>query len=267
MAKKKSASDIVKDYIFKQLENKQLSIGNRLPTESQLSETLGIGRSSVREALQSLKSIGLIQSNQGSGYTVICDTEKSFSDSLRAMMAVKNIKLTDISEIREALEIKAAELAIKRGITSNDIDFLKKSITDMESDSKASPKQTTEHDINFHRKIAELSGNNFLTSFIFALSSFSSRYILISWDTVSDMEIKKLLNTHRKIIYFLEGEKISEVKNEIINHYHNADEIISRHIDDSNNPKNSAEYLLEKLYADGFTTDEICAKLYGKLPE
>lgn len=264
MEKKESASDIVKDYIFKQLESKQLSIGNRLPTESQLSKILGIGRSSVREALQSLKSIGLIQSNQGSGYTIICDTEKSFSDSLRAIMAVKDIKLTDISEIREPLEIKAAELAIKKGINSDDIAYLENTINNMESNAQTSPERTTEYDIEFHRKIAELSGNNFLTSFIYALSNFSSRYILISWDKVNDTEIKRLLYTHRKIIKHLCNGEILEVKNEITNHYYIADEMINRHIDDS---KSSAKYLLEKLYADGFTTEEICAKLYGTLPE
>ena len=264
MKKKESASDIVKDYIFKQLESKQLSVGNRLPTESQLSQILGIGRSSVREALQSLKSIGLIQSNQGSGYTIICDTKKSFSDSLRSIMAVKDIKLTDISEIREALEIKAAELAIKRGIPPEDIDYLENTIIKMKSNSQTSPERTTEHDIDFHRKIAELSGNNFLTSFIYALSNFSSRYILISWDKVNDSEIKKLLDTHQKIVYHLRKGEIPEVKNEITNHYYIAAEIIHHHVNDS---KNSAEYLLEKLYADGSTTEEICAKLYGTLSE
>lgn len=261
MKKKESTSDIVKDYIFKQLETQKLGIGSRLPTESQLSTLLNISRTSVREALQSLKGIGLVESSQGSGYTIISNTKKSFSDTLRAMMAIKNIKFTDISEIREALEVKAAELAIKREITSYDISYLKKCIDDMESISKIDSSQATEYDIKFHRKIASLSGNEFLNSFILALSDFSTRYILISWDEVDTEEIQRLLQTHRQIIKFLEVKDSKRVVNEIINHYRIADEIINHHTDTMEISRHPAEYLLKKLYAEGFTSDEIYSRL------
>lgn len=261
MEKKESTSNIVKDYIFKQLEAQKLGIGSRLPTESQLSTLLNISRSSVREALHSLKGIGLVESSQGSGYTIISNTKKSFSDALRAMMAIKNIKFTDISEIREALEVKAAELAIKRGITSYDISYLKKCIDDMESIYKIDSSQATENDIKFHRKIASLSGNEFLNSFILALSDFSTRYILISWNEVDTEEAQRLLQTHRQIINFLEVKDTKQVVNEIINHYRIADEIINNHTDKMEISKHPAEYLLEKLYAEGFTSDQIYSKL------
>ncbi len=261
MKKKESTSDVVKDYVFKQLESQKLGIGSRLPTESQLSTLLNVSRSSVREALQSLKGIGLVESSQGSGYTIISNTKKSFSDALRAMMAIKGITLTDISEIREALEVKASELAIKRGIEMIDISYLQNCIDDMEVASKINPTQAIEHDIDFHRKIAEMSGNNFLTSFIYALSDFSTRYILISWDEVDENEIQELLVTHRKIINFLENRDTTQVVNEIINHYRIADTIINNHVNKKDSHKRSAEHLLEKLYAEGFTTEQIYAKL------
>lgn len=261
MKKKETTSDIVKNYIFSQLESKKWGTGSRLPTEAQLSSLLDISRSSVREALQALKGIGLVESSQGSGYTIISDTKKSFSDALRAMMALKNIQFTDISEIREALEVKAAELAIKRGISADSISYLKNCIDNMESASKTNPTLATEHDINFHRKIAEISGNEFLSSFIIALSDFSNRYILISWDEIYDDEIQKLLETHRKIIQHLENSETSPVIDEIINHYRIADDIIKHHKDKKNNPMLSAEQLLAKLYAEGFTTEQIYSKL------
>lgn len=261
MKKKETASDTVKEYIFKLLESQQLVVGSRLPTETQLSNILNISRSSVREALQALKGIGLVESSQGSGYTIISNTKKSFSDSLRAMMAIKNIKLTDISQIREALEVKAAELAIKRGITQDNISYLNECIDNMESISRTDPPQATEHDIAFHRKVAELSGNEFLTSFIMALSEFSNRYILISWDNVDSDERQKLIETHRNIIKHLEtGDKTNAIE-EITRHYGIADDIIKHHMDAQNNPRQSAEQLLEMLYAEGFTTEQIYAKL------
>ena len=177
------------------------------------------------------------------------------------MMAVKETKLTDISEIREAIEIKAAELAINRGIMSEDIEYLASCIDNIESTAKTSSTQTSEQDINFHRKIAEMSGNSFLTSFIFALSSFSSRYILISWDEVNNQEIQELLSSHRSIIQHLKSENINLVRTEIINHYRIADKIINHHINGEADTKDSLEYLLQKIYAKGYTTDEIYSKL------
>lgn len=267
MKKKESTSDIVKDFIFNQLESKQLTVCNRLPTEAQLASTLNISRTSVREALQALKSIGLIESSQGSGYTVVCNTEKSFSDSLRAMMAVKETKLTDISEIREALEIKASELAITRGISDKDISYLSTCIENMETTAKTSSTQTTEYDINFHRKIAEMSGNSFLTSFIFALSSFSSRYILISWDKVDSDEIQELLTSHRNIVHYLKKKNIDLARTEIINHYQIADKIINHHVSNEEINKDPFEPLLQKFYAKGYTTAEIYARIENILPD
>lgn len=266
MRKKESTSDIVKDFIFKQLEEKHLTLGSRLPTEAQLVSILNVSRTSVREALQALKSIGVIESSQGSGYTVVCNSEKIFSDSLRAMMAVRETKLTDISEIREAIEIKASELSIKRGINTKDIDYLTACLDNIEAASKVSSTQATQHDINFHRKIAEMSGNNFLTSFIFALSSFSSRYILISWDKVNHQETQELLTSHRNIIQALKLENTAFVQTEIINHYRIANRIINHHTNEKENSKDPSEQLLQKLYAKGYTSEEIFSKLEKLLP-
>lgn len=49
--------------------------------------------------------------------------------------------------------------------------------------------------------------------------------------------------------------------NELINHYRIADNIITNHINMNDHHKRSAEHLLEKLYAEGFTTEQIHAKL------
>ena len=102
MNEKKAASDIVKEYVFDQIESKKLIIGSRLPTEKQLAAQLNVSRTSVREALQSLKGVGLVKSTRGSGYQIVSNTENILSDALRAIMSIKNIQFTDISNIREA---------------------------------------------------------------------------------------------------------------------------------------------------------------------
>lgn len=60
MKKIENPTELVKEHIFNQLELHNLKIGDRLPTELQLAEQLGVSRSSVRDALQALKSNGLV---------------------------------------------------------------------------------------------------------------------------------------------------------------------------------------------------------------
>ena len=88
-------------------------------------------------------------------------------------MATTQIQFTDISEIREALEVKAAQLAIHNHITDDSFHYL----SDYEKKMKlADTSISQKYDIDFHRKIAELSGNSFLICFIEALSQFSDRF-------------------------------------------------------------------------------------------
>ena len=58
--------DYIKDYI---IENK-LKAGDSLPPETQLVETLGVGRSSVREAVKALQSLGIVEIRRGNGLYV-----------------------------------------------------------------------------------------------------------------------------------------------------------------------------------------------------
>lgn len=254
-----TTSNKVKDYIFSELELANLKVGDRLPTEIQLATQLDVSRSSVREALQSLKSIGLLNSAQGSGYTITGNTTKIFSEALRAIIATTPIRFTDISEIREALEIKAAQLAIRNHISKKSIEDLSLCIDRMEESSSpvstSNISEATTHDINFHQQIAKLSGNPFLISFIEALSQFSDHYILVSWNDIAPDQVAKLINSHRNIVQCLEDEDTESAAQEIIRHYRIADDIIKAR------KKQSIEEILDKLYSEGFSDEQILSKL------
>lgn len=59
--------ETVVEYIKEEIKQDRLRIGNKLPTERELSATLDLGRNSIREALRTLSSLGIIESRQGSG--------------------------------------------------------------------------------------------------------------------------------------------------------------------------------------------------------
>lgn len=84
-------------------------VGTRLPAEPELAEQLGVGRSTLREAVRALVHAGLLETRQGSGTYVRSLAADSGWEPLLRRAAV-----LEVYEVREALEVQAARLAALR---------------------------------------------------------------------------------------------------------------------------------------------------------
>ncbi|NDU73489.1 FCD domain-containing protein [Actinomadura sp. DSM 109109] len=84
-------------------------VGTRLPGETTLAKELGVGRSTIREALRALAGAGLVRARQGAGVFVVA-TEPA--EDWRARL--RRASVADVYEIRSMLEVRAAELAAER---------------------------------------------------------------------------------------------------------------------------------------------------------
>ncbi len=107
------ASEAIAEYI----EDNRLSPGDRLPSERSLAEQLNIGRNSVREALRSLETNGIIEVRNGLG-AFVCEKKTSSAINIRLNKTRNN--LLELLETRYALELHAIELCI-RNITDEEI--------------------------------------------------------------------------------------------------------------------------------------------------
>lgn len=84
-------------------------VGTKLPGETTLAKTLGVGRSTVREALRALTGAGLVQPRQGAGVFVVA-TEAAEDWSTR----LRHAAVSDVYEVRMLVEVQAARLAALR---------------------------------------------------------------------------------------------------------------------------------------------------------
>src|SRR3954454_20318446 len=86
------------------------TVGTRIPPEPALVDLLGVGRNTVREAVQSLVHAGLLERRQGSGTYVLSRSE------LAATMGrqIADARQRDVVEVRRALEVEAGRLAARR---------------------------------------------------------------------------------------------------------------------------------------------------------
>lgn len=95
-------------------------VGNKIPTEPALTELLGVGRNTVREAVQSLVHAGLLMRRQGSGTYVLSTSE------LTVVMGreIADANHQHVLEVRRSLEVEAARLAARRR-TDEDVTVLR----------------------------------------------------------------------------------------------------------------------------------------------
>ncbi|WP_030266117.1 FadR/GntR family transcriptional regulator [Streptomyces violens] len=92
-----------------QITEGQWPVGTKLPAETALAKTLGVGRSTVREALRALAGAGLLEARQGAGVFVIAtEPDEDWPTRLR------RAAVTDVYEVRMLVEVQAARLAAER---------------------------------------------------------------------------------------------------------------------------------------------------------
>lgn len=89
-------------------------VGDKLPAELRLSEELGVGRSTVREALRVLQASGQVELKVGRGAFVKCVTDTNY-EMIKKWFVEKESELGQLMEVRMAIEPVALKLAIQRG--------------------------------------------------------------------------------------------------------------------------------------------------------
>ncbi|MGE3918568.1 MAG: FadR/GntR family transcriptional regulator [Hyphomicrobiaceae bacterium] len=161
-----SVSKIVFDQIVAQLRDGRLRPGERLPTEMELVGQFKVARSSVREALKGLATLGLIESRPGRGAIVARQAESPLAKIRRGIDLdhLNRRALLDLLEVREALESKAAMFAAQRA-TSDDIKELRRIHKALERD-VAAGRSYFNANTAFHRAIAAAAHNPVLAETI-----------------------------------------------------------------------------------------------------
>lgn len=155
-----SVSRLVLDKIKEALINKELVPGDFLPSETELAKNLGVGKSSVREAVKMLEAMGVVEVKRGNG-TVICNhTDKNSVNSLIFQLILENGTEKDILELRMMFESSFTIMAMNNA-DQDDIKEIEQTIETFERNIKSGT-QKVEDDLNFHYAILQSTHNPFV---------------------------------------------------------------------------------------------------------
>ncbi len=151
----------ISDQVFEQLKDLifkgHLKPGEKMMTERDLAQALGVSRPTVREAINKLVNLGVVEHRQGQGTFVKSPSDDSEKNPLAAIISDPEFDLVELLEVRLGLECNAATLAAQRA-TEEDIRALRSCLEDMISEVEQGG-LGSDADVCFHMAIAFATGN------------------------------------------------------------------------------------------------------------
>lgn len=162
----------IRDYIIKN----QIQPGERLPTERELAEMLGVSRTSVREGIRLLETLQFLEVKPKRGITVKKLELSSLVRQLTQRILLEKNRFVELIEARRILEQELVKLAAVRA-TEEDLTRLELTI-ELMAKQLAQGKSIKQADLCFHQALFSAAKNSVLEGFQTALADFFSAALL-----------------------------------------------------------------------------------------
>lgn len=157
---KLNVTEQVVEYLKENISVGNWGVGEKIPSENQLTQLLSVSRSSVRTAIQQLVGIGALESIHGKGTFV---TTNDLSALLNRSNGITEADCRDIKKVLEFRCVIEPEVCVMATelITSEGLRSLAYHLTMMKQ-SVGNQEIFVQHDMQFHREISKACGNNLL---------------------------------------------------------------------------------------------------------
>jgi GntR family transcriptional repressor for pyruvate dehydrogenase complex len=181
----------------------QYAPGDRLPSERKLAEQLQVSRTSVREALGRLETIGLLESRHGLGTFVKDPSRELLQASLMPHILTDSETLKKLFELREIIEVDAAARAAKRADASQKA-IMRRWVEEVETQmARENAAGVVTADVEFHRQIIIATGNDILVDL---MDSIVDLLRAMRRDSMNIPELQsKIIAGHRAILAAIEA--------------------------------------------------------------
>jgi len=164
--KPRRLSDGAMEQIQKLVSDGSLAPGVRLPPERELMELLSVSRTSLREAIRTLETMGVLRVAPGRGTYVAERPVTTLSDDWFHWLLGHRQEVVRVLEVHEALEVKVAELAATH-VTDRGVGRLESALTAMKAAVEAQDHEAlVAADSEFHRIIREVGGNQIIAQIL-----------------------------------------------------------------------------------------------------
>ena len=208
--------DSVERSIISYIKENNLDVGAVLPSEQELSVSLGVARSVLREALSRLKMLGVIETRTRKGMII---KEPSLFEPLKKIIEMNILSdkaMTEILGLRIALELGMVD-DIFEHVTDRHIEELTRIVN------VGAVLSDNVNEFEFHSKLYEITGNNALRSFqeiIYPMIDFIKSKFEVSFKPINrKLKEKGLIVTHSDLLTYLKFRDKEGFRRSLENHF------------------------------------------------
>lgn len=206
----------------------ELRPGQRLPPEKELSESLGLSRNSLREAVKALELIRVLDVRRGDGTYVTSLEPNVLLEAVSFVVDMHHDRsLVDLLEVRRILEPAAAVLATARA-TEQQVDDLAVLMQSVGEDTGV--EDLVAHDLHFHSTIADIGGNRYLSGLLDALSSKTVR-VRVWRGLTQNGSVQRTLDEHAAIVEAIRRRDPQLVQSLVVAHVEGVERWLRRSLE------------------------------------
>ncbi|HZO97226.1 MAG TPA: FadR/GntR family transcriptional regulator [Gaiellaceae bacterium] len=209
-----------------------LEPGERIPTERELSDRLQVSRSTVREAVQFLQALGVVETRHGSGTYVAARGSRSNELRREWRRWTRNHagRVHDLLEVRQGIESFAAELAARRvaagAAASGPLESMAAALASMADAGRSGDVPAlVRADMLFHAAMCDASGNAVLAGLVELLGRDLVRERAATWDL--DGRPRRSLAEHREIYEAVAAGDPERARAALLDHLRSVEEDIA----------------------------------------
>lgn len=216
--------------------------GSKLPSERQLAQTLGVGRSAVRDAIQSLGLLGIVEIRQGDGTYLRSTGSELLPRVIEWGLFLGERRIMDLIEARQQLEISLAGFAARRR-TDAEVGALNDLLESM--DAAGDHADFVDLDVQFHRLIATAGRNVVLADMLSNITSLIRVWMARSIEAAGETATSNL--EHRAVVEAIQAGDSRAAQVAMRKHMKQAEHRLRRSIDealDEAGPRRDADGIL-----------------------
>lgn len=207
VSKRPSVADLVIEQIKDLVRSGQLRQGDKLPNQNDLAVQLGVSRPSLREAMNYLKRLGIIDQSPGAGTVLLSEQPDLWVEFPEAPVLADMRAMQELVEARRLIETQIVELAAGT-ITLQETKALDACIKRMRRlIDKGDIQGYLREDVSFHYQLANATRNRYIIHMFVTIRSLMEQFIRIAFNSSHEL-IENSFDHHQVIVQALQdGDK------------------------------------------------------------
>ncbi|PIC70355.1 GntR family transcriptional regulator [Sporosarcina sp. P16b] len=229
--KPKKIYEEVADALLEMIRSGELKPGDKLDSVQQLAESFSVGRSAIREALTSLRALGLIEMRQGEGTYVNEFSSEDLAFPLQSAILMNQQDVDHLLGVRKILEVGAVtNAALNR--SDEDLAKMEKALRSMKEHA-GDILLGEKADLDFHFAIAEATGNTLLVTLMNHVASLigesmrETRRICLYTETAT---VDRLYEEHEAIFLAIKKQQPDLAAIHMQGHLVNVENVLSNYL-------------------------------------